>query len=315
MNKLHLSFFVLFFLSPFPGLADDQQSVAELGLSQAPLARQGDIVLTQAEIDAAFSKIPPEFRLPFIRNGEKVETLVRNLLKNKVLAEEARKAGYDQEILVKLRLGLAVESELAAEWLDEIVAAAPGADYEVLAYEHYLLDPEAWKRPDQIDVSHILISSESRSPDAALELANSLYEQLVLDPSLYDSMVAEYSEDPSKTANGGRFPRVNRGDMVEPFEEAAFALSSPGEISAPVETIYGFHIIRVNEYFPAVVLPFEEIKTQATEQARKQYLDEYRKNYLRATLSNPIVLPDGAAEEMAKRYFGENLELAPEFND
>jgi len=315
MNKLHLSFFVLFFLSPFPGLADDQQSVAELGLSQAPLARQGDVVLTQAEIDAAFSKIPPEFRLPFIRNGEKVEDLVRNLLMNKALAEEAKKAGYDKQTLVAIRLGLAVESELATEWLEDVVANAPLADFELIAQEHYLLNPEAWKSPEQIDVSHILISSESRSPEAALEIANGLHEQLVVDPSLYDSIVAEYSEDPSKTANSGRFPRVKRDDLVKPFEEAAFALRDPGAISVPVETIYGYHIIRLNAYYPAEVLPFEAIKEQAIEQARKEYLSEYRKNYLRTLLSNPIVLPDGAAEEMAKRYFGENLELAPEMGD
>ncbi len=135
------------------------------------------------------------------------------------------------------------------------------------------------------------------------------------DPSLYDSMVAEYSEDPSKTANGGRYPQVYRDDMVKPFEEVAFALKEPGQISAPVKTDYGYHIIRLNEYFPPAVQPFEDIKEQAIEQARKEYLDEYRKNYLRKVLSNPIVLPDGAAEEMAKRYFGENLELAPEMED
>ena len=103
--------------------------------------------------------------------------------------------------------------------------------------------------------------------------------------------------------------------MVKPFEEAAFALRIPGEISPPVETVYGYHIIRLDQYYPATVLPFEEIKEQAIEQARKEYIDEYRKNYLKVTLSEPVVLTDGAAEDIAKRYFGENLELAPDMND
>ncbi len=101
-------------------------------------------MLTQAEIDAAFSKIPEEFRLTFIRDGEKVEALVRNLLMSKTLAEEARKAGYDKETLVELRLGLAAESELATEWLADVVANAPPVDYELIARENYLLNPEAW---------------------------------------------------------------------------------------------------------------------------------------------------------------------------
>jgi peptidyl-prolyl cis-trans isomerase C len=295
--------------------ADEQPPGSGLGLSQATLARQGDVVLTQAEIDAAFSKIPENIRLAFIRDGGKVEMLVRNLLQSKVLANEARETGYDQETLVKIRMDLAAESELATEWLEKIVSQAPAVDYETIAHEKYLLNPEVWKSQEQVDVSHILISSETRSDEAALDLASSLYEQLVLDPALFDSMVAEYSEDPSSARMGGRYFRVNRNDMVKPFEEASFALRNPGEISAPVKTNYGYHIIRLDQYYPADVLPFEDIKEQASEQARKEYMDEYRKKYLRTILSEPVVIPDGAAEEMAKRYFGENLELAPDMSD
>jgi len=295
--------------------AEPRESTNELGKSQAPLATMGDVVLTQAEIDAAFSKIPAEHRLPFIRTGEKVELLVRNLLRNKALAEEAKKAGYDQETLVKLRLSLAMENQLATEWLDKVVADAPEVDYEAIAHEAYLVNPEVWKYPDRVDVSHILVSSENRSAEKARELATSLWEELQADPSRYDAMVDEYSEDPSKANNGGRFPGVKKDDMVREFEIAAFALESPGEISLPVETAYGFHIIRLNRKLPGTVPPFDEVKAVAMEQARENYLGEYRTRYLRKTLSSPIVLPQAAVEEMAKRYFGENLELAPDFNE
>jgi peptidyl-prolyl cis-trans isomerase C len=315
MNKLQFSVITLLFFIPVFVSADEQPTTSELGLSQATLARQGDVVLTQAEIDAAFSKIPEDIRLPFIRNGEKVEMLVRNILKSKVLANEARKAGYDQETLVKLRMDLAADGELATEWLEKIVSEAPPADYETIAYEKYLLNPGVWISQEQIDVSHILIGSESRSDEDALALANSLYEQLVSEPTLFDSMVAEYSDDTISAANGGRFLRVNKNDMVKPFEEAAFALRTPGEIGAPVKTNYGYHIIRLDQYYPAAVLPFEDIKMQASEQARNDYFAEYRKNYLKSVLTNPVVIPDGAAEEMAKRYFGENLELAPDLSE
>jgi parvulin-like peptidyl-prolyl isomerase len=87
-----------------------------------------------------------------------------------------------------------------------------------------------------------------------------------------------------------------------------------GEISLPVETQYGFHIIRLNRRLPGVVPPFEQIKAQAVEHTRENYLKEYRRNYLRKLLSVPIEYPDGAIEDMVKRYFGENLELAPEFS-
>jgi peptidyl-prolyl cis-trans isomerase C len=295
--------------------ADNHAITRELGQSQAPLAKQGGVVLTQAEIDAAFSTIPPENRLRFIRDGEKVQMLVRNLLRNKMLAEEAKKAGYDQQTLVTLRLEHAREKELAGEWIQKVVHDAPIVDYEAIANENYLVNPDVWKSADRVDVSHILISSESRSRQAAEEIATSIWEELQTDPSRFDSMVEEYSEDPSKEVNGGRFSQVRRDDMVKPFEEAAFAMESPGEISQAIETAYGFHIIRLNRRLPGAVPPFEEIKAIAMEQAREKYLDDYRTRYLRKLLSQPMVLPDGATEEMAKRYFGEDLELAPDFSE
>ena len=313
MRFLAIVFLISFSLAS--AFAQSPETIRELGQSQAPLAKQGGVVLTQAEIDAAFSKIPPQHRLPYIRDGGKVDLLIRNLLRNKVLAGEAKKAAYDQQALVKLRLALTAEAELASEWLKKIVADAPPVDYEVIAYEKYLVNPDIWKTEEQIDVSHILISSESRSSKAALQLATEIGEELQLDPSRFDAMVEEYSEDPSKKVNGGRFPQVKKNDMVKSFEVAAFAMDEPGEISSPVETTYGFHIIRLNRKMPGTVPPFEDIKAQAMRQVREQYLKDYSTRYLKKTLSDPIELPDGAVEEMAKRYFGENLELAPDFSE
>ncbi len=72
---LHISILLSLSAAVF---ADNHANTWELGKSQAPLAKQGGVVLTQAEIDAAFSTIPPEDRLRFIRDGEKVQMLVRN---------------------------------------------------------------------------------------------------------------------------------------------------------------------------------------------------------------------------------------------
>jgi parvulin-like peptidyl-prolyl isomerase len=168
-----------------------------------------------------------------------------------------------------------------------------------------------WKSAEMVDVSHILISNENRSKAAAGAIVIELWEQLEADPSLFDVMVTENSEDPSKSVNQGRFSNVKREEMVKSFVEAAFAMETPGQISSPVETQYGFHIIRLNQNIPGTVLPFDQVKEQAVILARESYLNEYGKRYLKNLLDTPIVLTEGAAEEMAKRYFGEDLELAP----
>ena len=108
---------------------------------------------------------------------------------------------------------------------------------------------------------------------------------------------------------------MTRGQMVEPFEAAAFSLANEGEISQPVQTDYGYHIIRLNRKIPPKVRPFEVVREEAIEKARKAHLDQYRKNYMLKHLSGMIEIPPEAVEAMAKRYFGENLEHAPKFEN
>jgi len=286
-----------------------------LGQSQEPLAIQGEFVLTQAEIDAAFSRVSEQHRLAFIRSGERVDQLIRALLQNKILAAEARKDGYAETPLVSGRVALAGEKELAEAWVDHVMAQAPDADYEALAYEYYVANPDQFRSRDRVDVTHLLISSENKSEDKALEQIEALRAQLDADPSRFDELVMEYSEDPSKDTNKGRFPFMMRGEMVAPFEEAAFALEEPGQITQPVRTDYGYHLIRLNRKIPSGLRPYETVKEKAVEQAKERHLAQYRSAYMRKVLGKPIELPEGAVESMAKRYFGENLELAPEFRD
>jgi len=275
-------------------------------------ARQGDVVLTHGELDAAFSRIPQDIRLVFIRDGARVDSLVKSLLRIKLIAADAVNSGYDQDPVIADRLQMAAEKELAEAWVAHVMENAPEADYEALAHEYYLAHPDEFMSPEMVDVSHILVSSETRAEEKALELAENLSEDLSTDGSLFDEYVVEYSEDPAKSTNGGRYPNMQRGQMVRPFEEAAFSMQQPGAISAPIKTSYGYHIIRLNQAKPSEVVPFEQIKEQATQVAKEQYLSEYRARYVRRQVEGLVTLEDGAAEAMVKRYFGDDAELLTE---
>jgi parvulin-like peptidyl-prolyl isomerase len=301
------------FLAPLQ--ADELSGANPADKSNDILATLGDVTLTHAEIDAEFSKIPAENRLALIRDGERVQRTIQRLLHFKVAAEAAIAAHYDEEPIVKGRMALAAEKELAEAWLLKVVEDAPEADYETLAHEYYLANPDAFMTDEAVDVSHILVNSEDRSSEEALQLATSLREQLLEDPSRFNEMVMEFSDDPSKGSNGGRFPAMTRGQMVKPFEKQAFLLENIGDISEPVETAYGYHIIRLNGKFPPTLMPFEEVKADAMAQAREKYLREYRSRYLKQLLAGTIEIQEGAAEVLAKRYFGENLELSPDYQE
>ena len=102
---------------------------------------------------------------------------------------------------------------------------------------------------DKISASHILImhkgskdSRSSLSKDEALKLINEIHDKLTNKNSSFKDLASKHSEC-SSSAYGGNLGEFGRGMMVKPFEESAFALKV-GEICEPIETEFGFHIIK-----------------------------------------------------------------------
>ena len=91
MNIMNKSFYMILalVLAHTPLLAQESAEPAVLGASTEVFASQGGVVLTQGELDAGFLRIPPEHRLRFIRDGERVDNLVKSLLRNKLIAADA----------------------------------------------------------------------------------------------------------------------------------------------------------------------------------------------------------------------------------
>lgn len=310
-NFLISKLFVLTCVMCGSASAEEQVKTGPFGVSEEVFARQGDVVLTQAEIDAAFSRIPEHIRLAYIRDGERVNQLVSSLMTNKLLAADSGE--FAEDPLMVLRMKLVGEKELAEAWLRNILEDAPAGDYETLAHEYYIAHPDEYESVASVDVTHVLIGVDERTMGEALELANSVRSQIVSGEITFDQAVNEFSDDPSKRSNGGRFPNTVRGQMVKAFEDQAFSMTEPGEISEPVQTPYGYHIIRLDAVNPSQTLPFEQVKAQIVEQVRNSYLSDYRLNYLKNLTQEPIQIEQGAVETMAKRYYGDNFELAPEF--
>jgi peptidyl-prolyl cis-trans isomerase C len=286
---------------------------AESPQEEDVFARLGETVLTHEMLDAAFSRIPAESRLAFIRDGSKVDTMVKQILRNLALADAARAAGLDQDPMVKGRMRLSADKELAEAWLAERVRQAPDADYESWAREYYLLNRERYQAPATYDVTHLLVGTRARPVDKAKQLAQDLLAQVMADPGSFEDLVMEHSDDPSVVSNRGSFTRVGPGEMVAPFEQAALALPDPGAFSGLVETQFGFHIIRLDGKHPARQLSFEEVRGELVSIQKAGYQDEVRKRVMTEAISQPLVVPQEAVEKMLKRYFGEELENAPSY--
>jgi peptidyl-prolyl cis-trans isomerase SurA len=111
------------------------------------------------------------------------------------------------------------------------------------------------RRPAQgeIKVAHLMVRITPQAPKAdsatAHKKINELYGRLRKGED-WNKLVAQFSEDPGSAPNGGELPPFGTGRMIPSFEETAFKLQKPGEIAPPVQTPYGWHIIKLVEKQP-----------------------------------------------------------------
>ena len=130
-------------------------------------------------------------------------------------------------------------------------------------YERHISD---YREPKQVRARHILIrperSIENREEalKAAKEKAEAILKRLKAGED-FAELAREFSQDPGSASKGGDLGYFGRGTVVQPFEEAAFALEK-GQLSDLVETEYGFHIIRVDDIRGGKTTPFEEARKE-----------------------------------------------------
>jgi len=148
------------------------------------------------------------------------------------------------------------------------------------------------KRParGQMKAAHVMLrSTDQDTPDQqenAEKRIREIHSRLVSGEFTFAEAAMRFSEDESSNTKGGELPQFSTGKMIEEFEDAAFALKKDGDVSAPVRSRYGWHIIRRMEYTPPPT--FEGAKAELkskigrdsrAEITRKAFLDKLRKEY------------------------------------
>jgi peptidyl-prolyl cis-trans isomerase C len=194
---------------------------------------------------------------------------------------------YDYREVLRRQLSL---RELVQK---DITKGLSVSDDEIHAY--YQSNSQQFKTPEQIHARHILVKVEPGADQAAREAAKRKIESILNEAkggADFAELARKHSEGPSGP-KGGDLGFFSRGQMVKPFEEAAFSLK-PGQISGVVQTIYGYHVIKVEEIKAPQILAEKDVQQQIREflyAGKLQSAVRQRVDNLRAESDVEILLP------------------------
>jgi peptidyl-prolyl cis-trans isomerase C len=218
------------------------------------------IQVTDADVDSRVAEVKKQFPS---------EDDFNKALASRSMTLESLKAEARQE----MTLSKLVESEVKA------LVNVQESDIKTF----YDTNPDKFQQPESVRASHILIRLEPTATDAQKKEARAKADDLLKQIKAggdFAALAKQHSQDGSAT-QGGDLNFFAKGQMVPPFEQAAFALQ-PGQVSDVVETQFGYHIIKTTEKRPARLVPLAEVAQRIGEFLTGQQQQEKTQAFINA---------------------------------
>ena len=234
-------------LSALLAIAAPHVATAQDDPASRVVARASGIEITEA--DVAIAAEDPSLSLPQMGEEQRRGIIIGYLIDLKLGARAATEAQLAESEDFERRLGYFRDKLLLDEYLQRRVEAAVTEEAARALYDETLaaVEPE-----EEVRARHILVPAEEEAQAvvARLEAGED-----------FAAVAADVSQDPGSRAQGGDLGFFTRERMVAPFAEAAFALE-PGQTSGPVQSQFGWHVIRVEERRERPIPGFEEMRPQ-----------------------------------------------------
>ncbi len=208
----------------------------------------GHMIIARATLPQQYQQLPDD--------------VLFDAILDQLIQQTALKQQLNGEVPKYVELSLENESRslLAADVIEKVMENAATDEEVRAAYEEQYSDGNGG---DEFNASHILVESKEDAEEIRAELEEG---------ADFATTARERSTGPSGP-NGGELGWFTKGRMVPEFEEAVIALSA-GEISAPVQTQFGWHVIKLNERRKSAAPEFAEIRDQLAAQIREEAVEE-----------------------------------------
>lgn len=247
------------------------------GANSAVVSYSDDLKLTAADYKAALAYQPVEVLRANHDSNDRMREMVLDIHSDAVLARQAEAAGVDRDPAIAARLIEARRKILSTALLYKARdTVQPPAALETLTQERYAQQKDKLKTPEARKVAHILLTALKGCPCEKVKPLGQRVRELhkaLLAGEDFAEAARKYSVDGS-AENGGVLPEPIRRDSktVLAFQNAVFELEKPGDISEPVGTEYGIHIIKLLEIEPGRQLSYDEVK----DKLQAQIINELR---------------------------------------
>jgi hypothetical protein len=279
--KLGLAFFAAIAVLGGPAVVGAERQ------PDPPLVVNGEVSLTTVDFEAYIQKVPENMRDDFRASLQRVKPTVDALWVQRAIAAKARAAGLADDPVIAARARQAQDIILAEAYLQREQRNYKLPDLTARAEELYKTRPEEFKVPERVRVQHILVATSCRGREEALERAKQIRARVAGgDEAAFLAEVQKSSDDQSKDKNKGDLGMATVTSFEAPFA-AAVTKMKPGEISEPIETKYGFHIVRFLAREPARMKSFAEVKDQLIAGERQKLLDEERTRQMNLVRDDP----------------------------
>jgi peptidyl-prolyl cis-trans isomerase D len=154
---------------------------------------------------------------------------------------------------------------------DALMSQVEVSDEEVR--KQYQTNMAKYEQQEERQASHILVSvakdADAAAKSAARNRAEELLRKAEQNPQAFAELARKHSQDPGSATQGGDLGSFSRGAMVKPFEDAVFSMKV-GEVRGPVESDFGFHVIKLTGVKPAAARGFNQVRDEIRQELKRQ---------------------------------------------
>lgn len=190
---------------------------------------------------------------------------------DKVSVDDARAKAYYDARPEEFRVPEQVRVDYLLLSTDAVAGRIEVGEDELKAY--YESHRSEFGVPEERQARHILITVPSGADEEARAKARQRAEELTAQakaaPARFAELAKAHSQDPGSASNGGDLGAFRRGVMVKAFDDAVFAMAE-GEVRGPVQSEFGFHVIKLDRITPSTVPGFDEARGEVLAAVRKQ---------------------------------------------